>query len=64
MIEGCDWLDLFERNFGNDREVNCLKTKAFRGSITIHFDQGMPLKYKLELWGAKNSNLTKGGKDV
>ena len=59
MIEGIDWLDVLEKRFGDDLEINCLKRKRFRGSITIHFDCGMPLKYKLELWG-DGTNLTKG----
>ena len=63
MIDGCDWFDNFETRFGNDREVNALKSSKFRGSLTIHFDNGIPLKYKKELWGDGKSNLTKRGQN-
>jgi len=64
MIDGFDWLDILEERFGNDKEINCLREKKFRGSLQIHFDNGIPLKYKLELWGDGKSNLTKGGENV
>jgi len=46
-----DWIGNFETRFGKDPEINSLKAKKFRGSLQIHFDNGMPLKYKKELWG-------------
>lgn len=64
-----DWLNDLQIKFGDrDKypEIQTLKKDKFRGSVQIHFDNGLPLKYKLELWRTgmtitEYSNFTKGG---
>ena len=45
-----DWIPDFQKKFSKYEEIQHLKRDKFDGSVTTHFQGGIPQKYKLELW--------------